>query len=62
MIVMLIGSNGNTVTRVVRFLKEKSTLNPVAMIVDTEQRVKLDSIGLTNVLADLEYPVDHAIL
>ena len=62
MIFLVIGSNGNTATRVVRFLKEKSTLNPVAMIGDTEQRVKFDSIGLTNVLADLEYPIDHAIL
>ena len=62
MIVLVIGSNGNTSTRVVRFLKEKSTLNPVGMIGDTEQRVKFDSIGLTNVLADLEYPIDHAIL
>ena len=62
MIVLVIGSNGNTATRVVRFLKEKSTLNPVAMIGDTELRVKLDSKGLTNVLADLEYPIDHAIL
>ena len=62
MIVLVIGSNGNTATRVVRFLKEKSTLIPVAMFGDTEQRVKFDSIGLTNVLADLEYPIDHAIL
>ena len=28
MIVLVIGSNGNTATRVVRFLKEKSTLKP----------------------------------
>ena len=62
MILLVIGSNGNTATRVVRFLKEKFTLNLVAMIIDTEQRVKFDSIGLTNVLADLEYPIDHAIL
>ena len=62
MIVLVIGSNGNTATPVVRFLKEKSTLNPVAMIGDAKQRVKYDSIGLTNVLADLEYPIDHAIL
>ena len=62
MIVLVTGSNGNTATRVVRLLKEKSTLNPVAMIGDTEQCVKFDSIVLTNVLADLEYPIDHAIL
>ena len=62
MIVLVIGSNGNTATRVVRFPKERFTINLVVMIGDTEQRVKFDSIGLTNVLVDLEYPVDQAIL
>ena len=62
MIVLVIGSNRNTANRVVQFLKGKTTLNLVAMIGNTEQRVKFDSIGLTNVLADLEYPIDHAIL
>ena len=62
MIALVIGSNRNMANRVVQFLKEKSTLNLVAIIGDTEQRVKFDSIGLTNVLADLEYPIDHAIL
>ena len=62
MIALVIGSNRNMANRVVQFLKEKSTLNLVAIIGDTEQRVKFESIGLTNVLADLEYPIDHAIL
>ena len=59
--VLVIGANGNTATRAVKFLKEKSSHNPIAMIRDPDHRAKFDSMGVATVLADLEYPIDHAI-
>ena len=59
--VLVIGANGNTGTRVVRLIKDQSIHEPVAMIRDTLQRVKFDSMGVTTILGDLEYPIDHAI-
>ena len=58
--VLVIGANGNTATRVVRSLI-KSSHDPVAMIRDPEQRPKFDEMGVPTVLADLEYPIDHAV-
>lgn len=58
--VLVIGANGNTATRVVRKLKE-GTHEPVAMIRNPDQRPKFDAMAVPTVLADLEYPIDHAV-
>ena len=58
--VLVIGANGNTGTRVVQRLKE-SPHQPIAMIRNPAQRGKFDDMGVTTVLADLEYPIDHAV-
>ena len=60
--VLVIGANGNTATRVVRFIKKETSHEPIAMIRNTTQRVKFDKLGVTTVLGDLEYPIDHAIM
>jgi uncharacterized protein YbjT (DUF2867 family) len=57
---LVIGANGNTATRVVKRLKD-GPHEPLAMIRDPAQRVKFDDMGVSTVLADLEYPIDHAI-
>ncbi len=57
--VLVIGANGNTATRVVRKLKSGQH-EPLAMIRNTAQRAKFDDMGVPTVLADLEYPIDHA--
>ncbi|NKB68978.1 MAG: NAD(P)H-binding protein [Candidatus Latescibacteria bacterium] len=59
--VIVIGANGNTATRVVRLLQESDKHEPVAMIRNADQRAKFDELGVATVLADLEYPIDHAI-
>ena len=58
--VLIIGANGNTATRVIRRLAE-SDHDPVAMIRDPAHRAKFDTLGVSTVLADLEYPIDHAV-
>lgn len=58
--VLVIGANGNTATRVVRRLTE-GPHEPLAMIRDVEHRSKFDEMGVPTVLADLEYPIDHAV-
>ncbi len=58
--VLVIGANGNTATRAVRLLAT-SRHEPVAMIRDPAQRPKFDEMGVPTVLADLEYPIDHAV-
>ena len=58
--VLVIGANGNTATRVIRRLKS-STHDPVAMIRNPSQRARFDEMGVPTVLADLEYPIDHAV-
>ena len=58
--VLVIGANGNTATRVVRRLIE-GPHEPLAMIRDVEHRSKFDEMGVPTVLADLEYPIDHAV-
>ena len=58
--VLVIGANGNTATRVVRRLAEGSH-DPVAMIRNPVHRDKFDKLCVPTVLADLEYPIDHAV-
>ncbi|HJN50833.1 MAG: aldo/keto reductase [Pseudomonadales bacterium] len=58
--VLVIGANGNTGTRVVKHLAG-GVHDPVAMIRDPTHRAKFDSLGVATVLADLEYPIDHAV-
>ena len=58
--VLVIGANGNTATRVVRRLEESSH-EPLAMIRNVEHREKFDDMGVPTVLADIEYPIDHAV-
>ncbi|MEM7408141.1 MAG: SDR family oxidoreductase [Pseudomonadota bacterium] len=57
---LVIGANGLTGKRLVRQLMDSDHM-PVAMIRDTGQRAYFDSIGVPTVLADLEYPIDHAV-
>ena len=58
--VLVIGANGNTATRLVRRLAV-GRHDPVAMIRNPDQRPKFDEMGVPTVLADLEYPIDHAV-
>jgi len=58
--VLVIGANGNTATRVIMRLA-KSKHDPVAMIRNPSHRAKFDKLGVPTVLADLEYPIDHAV-
>lgn len=58
--VLVIGANGNTATRTIQRLAV-SAHDPVAMIRTPEQRRKFDALGVPTVLADLEYPIDHAL-
>ncbi len=58
--VLVIGANGKTATHVVRRLQE-GPHEPLAMIRDPAQRAKFDDLGVPTVLADLEYPIDHAV-
>ncbi len=58
--VLVIGANGKTATRVVRILKASSH-EPLAMIRDPSQREKFDQMTVATVMADLEYPIDHAV-
>jgi len=58
--VLVIGANGNTATRVIKRLAE-SDHDPVAMIRNPSHRAKFDELGVPTVLADLEYPIDHAV-
>ena len=58
--VLVIGANGNTATRTIRRLAA-GPHDPVAMIRDPDQRPKFDALGVPSVLADLEYPIDHAV-
>ncbi|HIG42715.1 MAG TPA: SDR family oxidoreductase [Gammaproteobacteria bacterium] len=58
--VLVIGANGNTAMRIIRLLA-KSKHDPVAMIRNPSHRAKFDKLGVPTVLADLEYPIDHAV-
>ena len=59
--VLVIGAHGNTGKRVVKRLTE-SRHEPLAMIRDTSQRAVFDDLGVPTVLADLEYPIGHAVV
>ena len=59
--VLVIGANGNTGKRIVRRLRD-ATHEPMAMIRDVAQRSTFDDVGVPTVLADLEYPIDHAVI
>ncbi|MEC8360540.1 MAG: hypothetical protein VXZ92_12260, partial [SAR324 cluster bacterium] len=59
--VLVIGANGKTATRIVSLIKKETAHEPLAMIRSTTQRAKFDNLGVATVLADLEYPIDHAI-
>ena len=58
--VLVIGANVNTATRVIRRLAA-SEHDPIAMIRNPAQRTKFDQLGVPTILADLEYPIDHAV-
>ena len=58
--VLVIGANGNTGTRIIRRLVNGNH-DPVAMIRSPVHRAKFDSLGVPTILADLEYPIDHAV-
>ena len=58
--VLVIGAHGNTGRRIVRRLAE-GPHEPLAMIRAPAQRAVFDELGVPTVLADLEYPMDHAI-
>jgi uncharacterized protein YbjT (DUF2867 family) len=58
--VLIIGANGNTATRVIQRLAG-SDHDPIAMIRNPSHRAKFDKLGVPSVLADLEYPIDHAV-
>jgi len=58
--VLVIGANGNTATRLIRRLAQ-GPHDPIAMIRHPGQRPKFDDLGVPTVLADLEYPIDHAV-
>ena len=59
--VLVIGANGNTGKRIVRRLVD-SPHEPLAMIRTPSQRAMFDEMGAATVLADLEYPIDHAVI
>jgi uncharacterized protein YbjT (DUF2867 family) len=58
--VLVIGANGNTATRVIQQLAGGDH-DPIAMIRNPSHRAKFDKLGVSTVLADLEYPIDHAV-
>jgi len=58
--VLIIGAHGNTGFRVVHRLAA-SPHEPIAMIRHADQRPQFDELGVPTVLADLEYPIDHAM-
>jgi uncharacterized protein YbjT (DUF2867 family) len=58
--VLVIGANGKTGARIIQRLIE-SNHDPVAMIRNASQRTRFDQLGVPTVLADLEYPIDHAV-
>ena len=57
---LVIGAHGLTGRRVVRRLLTQGHL-PVAMIRRFEQKAVFDALGVSTVLGDLEYPIDHAV-
>ena len=60
--VLVIGANGKTATRIVSLIKKETAHEPLAMIRNSTQRAKFDDLGVATILADIEYPIDHAIM
>lgn len=58
--VLVVGATGKAGKRVVRLLKN-SDHAPLAMIRDPAQCSTFDELGVPTVVADLEYPIDHAV-
>jgi len=58
--VLVVGANGKTGTRLIRNLVA-GPHDPVAMIRHSGQRSTFDDLGVSTVLGDLEYPIDHAV-
>ena len=58
--VLVIGANGKTGKRIVQQLAVGAH-DPLAMIRHPGQRADFDELGVPTVLADLEYPIDHAV-
>ena len=58
--VLVVGATGKAGKRVVRLLKN-SDHAPLAMIRDPAQCSTFDELGVPPVVADLEYPIDHAV-
>jgi len=59
--VLVVGANGKTGIHVVRNLVA-TRHDPVAMIRHSGQRSVFDELGVSTVLGDLEYPIDHAVM
>eukprot|EP01047_Picozoa_sp_COSAG01_P046353 COSAG01_NODE_4346_length_5115_cov_138.753040_2_plen_354_part_00 len=59
--VLVVGANGAVGRRVVSLLRHHPHYEPVAMIRSASQRSTFDKMGVMTVLADLEYPIDHAM-
>jgi uncharacterized protein YbjT (DUF2867 family) len=60
--VLIIGANGNIGRRLAALLREHPRYKPLAMIRDAKQKAAFDALGVPTVLADLEYPIDHAMV
>lgn len=58
--VLVVGANGKIGQQTVRLLYNHPWYQPLAMIRDVRQQPLFDNMGVATVLADLEYPVDHA--
>ena len=58
--VLIIGANGNTGFRLTKILAQ-GPHDPTAMIRNPDHRSRFENMGVPTILADLEYPVDHAV-
>ena len=58
--VLVIGANRKTGKCIAKVLPQ-GPHDPLAMIRDPAQRSTFDDMGVPTVLADLEYPIDHAV-
>ena len=58
--VLVIGANGKTGTLVAQELLS-SKHQPIAMIRNSKHKKKFDAMGVESRLADIEYPIDHAL-
>jgi len=58
--VLVVGANGKTGTLVTQELLS-SKHQPIAMIRNSNHKKKFDAMGVESRLADIEYPIDHAL-